>query len=190
MIVVSGEPRSGTSMAMLIVRELGFTIAGKKHPMNKDNNPDGTWEIPGIVMNGITSNIVEGRLPSISPKIEEECIKLMTCAVCASENALIDKIIYCIRIPAEVIASQLKLAEAQKMDMEVNNELDLFKSYATSMYNFFTGVIPKYPVLIMNYNIAIFNPKMIVNAIAEFLGVEATESACGVIKEKYYRNRR
>jgi hypothetical protein len=43
--------------------------------------------------------------------------------------------------------------------------------------------------MIMNYNIAVFNPKLMVDSIANFLGVKPTKKAYKVIKEKYYRHR-
>jgi hypothetical protein len=195
MIIISGEPRSGTSMACMIVRELGFSLAGTKNPCGyaDDGNLDGYWEVPGVVMNGLTDGIVKGTLPpKYTTPITEDAIKLLTCAVVGSDDKYIDKIIYCVRNPIEVIASQKRRAWQEKfpIDDEHNHELVLYRSYCISMFNLLSNIIPKYEdVMIMNYNIAVFNPKLMVDSIANFLGVKPTKKAYKVIKEKYYRHR-
>lgn len=176
MIIVSGEPRTGTSMTMAILKELGLKLVGEKWPTkNPDANPEGTWEVDDVVMDGLRADV------------SGDVIKLMTPALFRTEARFIDQIIYCIRKPEEVIASQQALAKKQGMKPVAAE--DLFRSHANSLYNVFAAVLPTQNVSIMNYNVAMEHPKEIVNMLASFVGVPPTEAAYKVIKTKHYHHR-
>lgn len=177
MIIVSGEPRSGTSMVMAIMKALGFKLAGDQWPKkNPDANPEGSWEVDDIVMLGMTE------------PIDGDVIKLMTPALFETSIDFIDKVIYCIRLPEEVIASQIALAEKQKMP-PIKAE-DLYRSHANSLYNVLSGLLPAIPTCLMNYNVALEEPKAIVDMIAGFVGAEPTPQAYKVIKKQYYHQKK
>ena len=69
MIVVTGEPRSGTSLMMRIIDSLGLEIAGEQYVGTKRPNrskkrkeraeylnPEGFWEVPEVVSRGIKTD--------------------------------------------------------------------------------------------------------------------------------------
>ena len=118
MIIVTGEPRSGTSLMMRIVDSLGLEIAGEQQPgekrpdRNKKRkeraeylNPEGFWEVPGVVSRGIkTEEQVE--------EYKDKVIKIVTGGLSNTVKPAIDKIdkiIFCLRHPREVAFSQQKL---------------------------------------------------------------------------------
>ena len=96
MIVITGEPRSGTSLMMRIINSLGLKIVGEKNPAKNKKvgkkrkerakylNPEGFWEVPQIVSRGIKTKeqieeykdkiikiITHGLSNSIKPAIDE-----------------------------------------------------------------------------------------------------------------------
>jgi hypothetical protein len=160
-------------MTMTILKELGFKLAGDQNP--KDN-PDGAWEVYGTVMTGLTE------------PIEGEAIKLMTAALINSNWDLIDKVIYCTRVPEEVIQSQMTMARRQDYD-PMPQAINLYKSNANALYNVIVGVIPFVSVCLINYGAAIERPKETVDIIANFLEVAPTKKAYGVIDPDRYHHK-
>jgi len=186
MIIVSGEPRSGTSVMMLILRELWFTIAGEKWLGNPDDNPTGIWEIPKVVRNGISEDIVKGKCPSICGPINADVIKLTTLGLTSSADALIDKVIYMVREPSEVILSQLRLGHGEEQELSDN--------YNKNIMTFLLWASDKeHEVIVVSYNNLIVNPAWQISKVARFLQCfthEGVERASKVVDPQYYRERR
>jgi hypothetical protein len=141
MIIVTGEPRSGTSLMMRIINSLGLEIAGDQNPQGKRPerskkrqeraeylNPEGFWEVPGVVSRGIRS---EEQVEEFKDKV----VKIVTGGMSHTVKPAIDKIdkiIFCLRHPREVAFSQQKLVsgvEVAKKDgwefSPENMEVDL-----------------------------------------------------------------
>jgi hypothetical protein len=127
MIVITGEQRSGTSLMMRIVNSLGLEIAGEKYAGTKRPdrskkrqeraeylNPEGFWEVPGIVSRGMkTEEQVE--------EYKDKVIKIVTHGLSNTVQPAIDKIdkiIFCLRHPREVAFSQQKLVSGVEVAME------------------------------------------------------------------------
>jgi len=127
MIVITGEPRSGTSLMMRIVDSLGLEIAGDQNPQAKRPerskkrqeqanylNPEGFWEVPGVVSRGIeTEEQVE--------EYKDKVIKIITPGLSNTVQPAIDKIdkiIFCLRHPREVVYSQRKLMSGVEVAKE------------------------------------------------------------------------
>jgi len=57
LLIVTGMPRSGTSMMMFILRELGLPVLGEQFPTGRprpvEGNPTGYWEHPAITAYGL-----------------------------------------------------------------------------------------------------------------------------------------
>ena len=118
-IIVTGEPRSGTSLMMNTLKTLGCDILGSKFPhegrKTEDSkriersielNPEGFWEVSGLVATGGRRSNVD-----LLSLLEGKTVKLITRAILNIPKEIIDnsKIIFCLRNPREIMKSQTRL---------------------------------------------------------------------------------
>ncbi len=117
--VVTGEPRSGTSLMMSVLKELGCDILGEKFPNEKRKdhkrmerarylNPEGFWEVPRIVSAG-------ARKKEWLDMLQGKTIKMICRAMLRTPREIVnemDKVIFCARNPREVMQSQTKLVSS------------------------------------------------------------------------------
>lgn len=130
--VVTGEPRSGTSMQMQSLHLLGVPVAGKEFLVvdgkldrstapdefkeaakehHDRMNPRGFYEVPGVVMRGIRDitawkgKAIKIVTPGIWPRTEQNGIELGT------PSELVDKYIFCVRHPRQIAKSQQSLSQ-------------------------------------------------------------------------------
>lgn len=96
MIVVVGQPRSGTSERMQMLRSMGLTVRGAYLPpgFSIENHPGGVWECPETVT-------------GIFHKIEEDCVKMMIKSLLRS-SILPTKLIVCKRDFTDMTKSQMR----------------------------------------------------------------------------------
>lgn len=123
MIIVTGDPRSGTSLTMQMLDRLGIEVTGQKFinpkvdisdellksrmERQKELNPGGFYEIPEVVMKGFVQDddfsLLENKAvkvvapSSIPPRTPQEHV---------------EKYIFCVRHPKSVAASQVNLQES------------------------------------------------------------------------------
>lgn len=174
MIVVSGFPRSGTSVMMLILERLGLQITGERDPNQRpDLNPTGLWEIPGVVNGGLQE------------PIPGDVVKLTNRGLFASNPSLINGIIYCIREPREIVVSHRSLINYGKDEWIING-------YIVEGIRMIESLSPEEwtRICVVDYGDLMRNPKKQVKRIARFLGVKATKKAINTPKRKYYRSRK
>lgn len=180
MLVVSGEMRSGTSLMMLILKRLGVICAGEKVPKGTrpEMNPTGMWEILGVSMAPFTKQTIDEH------NITEECIKIISHGLFYSDMSLIDKVIYCIRDPREIIVSQ-------------RNQMDhRGDEYCYNWYNVHTAALITFmelgkmpPTLFVNYKDMMKNPRRQVRRVAEFIDRPYKGKAAKVVNKRYYRSK-
>jgi hypothetical protein len=195
MIVVAGEARSGTSMHMLILRELGLQIAGDKfHGRGADYNPTGIWEVYGVPNNGITQDVLNGTVGRHVSKDSDEVthepitgdvIKLTTTGLVKSDPTLITKVVYCIRDPREIIVSQ-------RGQIGWDSDKERYNTYLVNMARLFDKIEPQEweHIYVSDYADMMWSPGVEVNRLATFLGVEPTKAAIDVIDPSFYRSKK
>ena len=182
MIVVSGEPRSGTSLMMMVLRELGFSIAGQQWPPNTDHkhNPLGQWEIERTVMHGT-------RQP-----IKEDAIKMVTSGLLRTNKILIDKIIFCIRDPREIVESTKMSGKTTRIvELGLGDPDRCYRYYNKMISLLFFDMGPKdwEKVLVVDHHDMLTDSANMIEGVSDFLNVEPTLSALSVIKPHLYRAR-
>jgi len=115
MIAVTGTPRSGTSVGMLnAASAMGgiVSIVGEKFPHNgkreerKKLNPSGFWEDTSYVMRGFSYNVRTAEKFHSLKNEKDKVIKLIASGLVATDPQYIDKLIICLRDPAETVNSQ------------------------------------------------------------------------------------
>jgi len=204
MIVVTGEPRSGTSLMMRIVNSLGLEIAGKQNPQNKKLsekrkerakylNPEGFWEVPGVVSRGI-------RTEEQLKEYEHKAIKIITWGLSNTVKPAIDKIdkiIFCLRSPREIVVSQQKLVSNIEVATEdgwqfspENTKID-FKKYIMSVGGYIlksseTDLWNK--TLVVDYEELINGGWGQIKRISNFLEVPYNPESKNLIKKELYRS--
>ncbi len=207
MIVVTGEPRSGTSLMMRIVDSLGMEIAGdqlpggdKRDKKSKERsdylNPEGFWEIGGVVSRGIHSE--EQAL-----EYKDKAIKLVTNGLSHTIKPVIDKIdkvIFCLRNPREVAQSQKKLsstimvASTNEDDWTFSPEhmkADLMR-YVTTVGTYLLRSVNKTDLwdrtLVVDYGDLLKDAEPQIKRISEFLEVPYNPETQNLIRQDLYRS--
>jgi hypothetical protein len=100
MIVVTGTPRSGTSMLMQTLGILGIPLAGEQFSETNlpKNNPKGYWELPKAeVFTGVKSHKYKGM-----------AVKLMANELIYTKPSFISKILFITRYQNYAVKSYLK----------------------------------------------------------------------------------
>ena len=184
MIIVSGEPRTGTSMTMLILDKLGLKKSGDRYSTlgpETEFNPTGLWEVPGVPFKPFNQKTID----DYNLK-DHEVVKVVTHGINHPDTDwnLIDKLIYCIRDPREAMVSQQK-QHGFNGDDEFN-----YAMYINHIHDFIWRTKWNRPnYIVVDYKDLIFHTKSKVKKIAAFLGVPYKAKAAKVINRKYYRSR-
>lgn len=114
MIVVTGTPRSGTSMIMQTLKLLGIPIVGDAFDdrNNPEHNPRGYWELPlKETIDGINDHRYRGH-----------AVKLLSTDLTRTKGRYIDRIIFITRYHNYAIKSYQKvIADHKVFGMQVNN---------------------------------------------------------------------
>lgn len=126
-LIVTGEPRSGTSLMMQTLVKLGVDVAGEERPMNERQkvllqkleeseeekellermeraklmNPRGFYEVPGIVARGMRGPLIK--------EFMGKALKVITQGIPNTDMRKVYKVILCIRNPKNVAVSQKQL---------------------------------------------------------------------------------
>lgn len=195
-IIVTGEPRSGTSLMMNVLSFLGCDVMGNKFPKRKDPkkkervqylNPDGFWELP-IVSRGIKEDI------------GNKTIKMICRGVLNTPKEVIDtfdKVIFCLRDPREVVKSQRKLISgimvSKKNDWAFSPEFSKtsYRKYNLNVGMYFLaanrlGLWDR--TLIVDYEDMVFDSQNQIMRICNFLELPYNDEAIKLIRRDLYRS--
>jgi hypothetical protein len=175
MIIVSGEPRSGTTMMMEIVQELGYSIQ-----YDQDNNAASQClELNSMIaLNGLSMDMYLGKLPHLCPRITADCVKLLTSAITSTHLDLVDKVIYMMRNLNDTIKSQSEHGYLGDLPAQYAANIKLFMQWAFEN---------KIDVLVVDYDSVVQSPLWEVTRVAVFLGdpsSELTTKAAMIVKTK------
>lgn len=180
MIVVSGEMRSGTSLMMLVLKKLGLSIAGEKVPKGTHPElcPTGMWEILGVSMGPLIQDVIDEH------DIKEDVVKIISHGLFYSDLTLIDRIVYCVRDPREIIVSQ----RSQPNDRTDEYRYKWYNVHHAALVTFMErGKLP--PILFVDYANMMKKPRKEVRRVADFVGKPYTKKAANVVNKRYYRSK-
>lgn len=198
--VVSGEPRSGTSLMMKLLQTAGLQIGGiRRIGKRAYRNPTGFWEVENLVYNGLhldeTGQYWSGvraedgsleRLPLDIPK-GTEVLKLVTVGMLRSDYRFLKKVIFCIRDPREIAVS------ARGMNKWESDE-KTYLSYKINMLMVLDNVKPKAfedTICIMDYKKLVKKPWKELPWLLHFLELDQNlvKDLSKKINKKYYRSK-
>jgi len=185
-IVVSGLPRSGTSMMMKMLEAGGLPIMTDNLREPDANNPNGYYEFERV------KQITDGDFDWI-PDAGGKVVKIVTGLVMNLPSDHKYKVIFMQRAMKEVLASQKKmLGRLGQQDDKVEDE-KMRKIYQEHLkqVNAWIAKQPNIEVLYVNYNTMLGNPLESLQKVNEFLGGEMdVDVMAGVINKELYRERK
>ena len=185
-IVVSGLPRSGTSMMMKMLEAGGLPILTDNLREADANNPKGYYEFERVKE---LPNGDYGWIPEAGGKV----VKIVTGLIMNLPSDARYKVIFMQRAMKEVLSSQKKmLGRLGKEDDKVEDE-KMKKIYQEHLkqVNAWIAKQPNIEVLYVNYNTMLENPLQSLQKVNEFLGGDMdVKVMAGVVDKELYRERK
>jgi hypothetical protein len=183
-VIVSGLPRSGTSMMMKMLAEGGLPIVTDAIRNADDDNPNGYFELETVKL------LPEGNFMWLQ-NAGGNVVKVISSLLEYLPSEYSYKVIFMERELKEILASQKKMLlnrnessklEDAEMEMQFRNHLVAMKAWLVRQANI--------EVLYVNFNSLISEPKPWCDRISEFVGVPVDiNRMLSVPSEKLYRNR-
>lgn len=178
-IVVSGLPRSGTSLTMQMLQAAKIPLLVDNVRPADESNPRGYFEFEPVKQMATGSNIWVEQATGKAVKIVSPLLPYLP-------SSYQYHIIFMTRDIGEIVASQkLMMYPQQPADnaqSEYQQHLDKIKSWL--------AIQPNIKTLYTEHHQAIQNTATVARSIADFLGRDLDINAmCGVIEPNLYRNR-
>jgi len=185
-IIVSGLPRSGTSMMMKMLEAGEQPIMTDNLREADANNPNGYYEFERVKE---LPNGDYGWLPEAGGKV----VKIVTGLIMSLPSDYKYKVIFMQRAMKEVLSSQKKmLGRLGKEDDRVEDD-KMKKIYQEHLkqVNAWISKQPNIEVLYVNYNTMLGNPIESLQKVNEFLGGEMDVNVmANVVNKELYRERK
>ena len=184
--VVSGLPRSGTSMMMKMLEAGGIPPLTDKIRTADDDNPKGYYEFERVKQldKGDTAWMAEAEGKSV--KVISQLLKHMP-------DGHAYKVIFMRRNMSEILASQKKMLINRGEDPEQASDEEisaLFEKHLNSVMDWMAAK-PNVSVIYIHYSDMLANPAPQVAQINEFLGGNMnTATMAQVVDPNLYRNRK
>jgi hypothetical protein len=183
-VIVSGLPRSGTSMMMKMLAEGGLPVLTDEIRGADDDNPNGYFELE------VVRKLKEGNLEWLKGA-NGKVVKVISALLEHLPQQYSYKIIFMEREPKEVLASQKKMldhrgevsrASDEEIEQQFHQHLAAIKPWLIRQ--------PNMEVLYVNYNALISRPELFCERIEEFLDSPLDQTRMlSVPTERLYRNR-
>jgi hypothetical protein len=183
-IVVSGLPRSGTSMMMRMLAEGGLPVLTDQVRGADEDNPRGYFELE------MTRQLREGNADWLKGA-HGQAVKVISGLLEYLPGAHQYKIIFMERDPKETLASQKKMLDhrgqaSRLSDQEMEQQ---FEAHLAAMKPWLVRQ-PNMEVLYVNYNALVAEPGPFCERIGEFLGVPLDQAHMLAVPDReLYRNR-
>jgi hypothetical protein len=184
-IIVSGLPRSGTSMMMNILDSAGIPALVDEIRKPDTNNPKGYWEFEAV------KNLPNGEYDWLD-QAKGKCIKVISFLLTYLPNDYFYKVVFLERNLKEIQASQLKMLSQIKEGAETQNEEKMAIIFQKHLENTKKLLHEKkqFDTQFINYNSLLYSPITELEKLNQFLnGRLNTSSVFGVIDTSLYRNR-
>ena len=183
-IIVSGLPRSGTSMMMRMLTEGGLAVLTDEQRRADDDNPNGYFELEEV------KQLREGNAAWLK-QANGKVVKVISSLLEYLPEEYHYKIIFMERDFHETLASQKKMLdhrgqESRLSDTEMEQQ---FQTHLAAMKPWLVRQ-PNMEVLYVNYNALMAGPEPFCDRITDFLGLPLDRSQMLAVPDKQlYRNR-
>ena len=183
-IIVSGLPRSGTSMMMKILAEGGLPVITDEHRGADDDNPNGYFELE------VVRQLKEGNFDWLKDA-QGKGIKVISALLEYLPQEYEYKIIFMERDPGETLASQKKMLDHRGQTSKLSDE-----EMEQQFYQHLTAIKPwlvrqpNIELCSINYNTLMADPNISCERIVEFLELPLNKSRMLTVpNQQLYRNR-
>jgi Sulfotransferase domain len=182
--IVSGLPRSGTSMMMKMLSRGGLSVVMDSIRQADEDNPNGYFEIE------LSKKLKEGEVKWVY-EASGKVVKVISYLLEYLPDDLNYYVVFMEREIKEVLASQHKMLDRRNEKSLISDE------EMTAQYNdhlrsvkYWLPRQPNIRVLYVNYNSMVSQPEELCNSIATFLELPLDVNAmCEVPNQSLYRNR-
>ncbi|MEE8139143.1 MAG: sulfotransferase [Thermoanaerobaculia bacterium] len=184
-VVVSGLPRSGTSMAMKMLQAGGLPLVLDEVRTADEDNPKGYYEFERV------KDLASESDWSWLANTRGKGIKMISHLLKELPATLNYKVLFIHRNLREVLASQAKMLERRGEDRETDDQrmMELFENDLWKVTYLMTHR-PQFETLSLHYSEVLADPLEQARQIREFLGVDLdVERMAGVVDLALYRNR-
>ncbi len=185
LVVVSGLPRSGTSMTMKMLQAGGLPLVQDGIRTADEDNPKGYFELERVkdLANQADWSWLAGS--------RGKGIKIISYLLKELPPDLNYKVLFMRRDLREILASQAKMLERQGEEHEADDErmMDLFGNDLWKV-NYLMKHRPQFETLTLQYTEVLANPLEQAEQIRDFLRIHLdVEKMAGVVDPNLYRNR-
>ncbi len=185
-MVVSGLPRSGTSMTMKML-EAGGVALSVDHVREADvDNPKGYFELERV------KKLQEEPDKSWLAGSRGKAVKVVSELLKALPGDHFYRVVFMRRHLQEVMASQNKMLERRGEPLAGDDEMirELFERHLR-ITQFWLARQPNFETLYLDYAKVVADPEPAATAMRDFLGLELdVERMCDAVDGRLYRNRR
>lgn len=186
LVVVSGLPRSGTSMTMQMLEAGGLAVATDGIRKPGEDNPKGYYEYERV--KDLDKVLDKSWLKGFRGK----AIKIISFLLKDLPDSNNYKVVFMRRNLDEVLASQAKMLVNRGEANETSDDkmLDLYRDHLWKV-DYMVKHRPCFELLNVNYKDVVETPRQQAERIGEFLGSRVdVEKMATAVDEKLYRNRR
>lgn len=183
-IVVSGLPRSGTSMMMKMLADGGLQTVTDAQRGADEDNPNGYFEYEPV------KQLAEGQARWLA-QAGGKAIKVVSALLEHLPPAHHYKVIFMEREIGEVLSSQRKMLSHRREASEISDaEMEgQFRKHLAAI-KYWLARQPNIEVLYVDYNRMLASPGEDCQAVADFIGLPVdVEKMRSVPNERLYRNR-
>lgn len=184
-VIVSGLPRSGTSMMMKMLAAGGLPILTDGERTADEDNPEGYFEFERV------KKLRQGDVAWL-PQAEGKAVKVISALLEYLPAGYRYKVLFMNRAMPEVLASQRKMLIRRGEDPDKIDEAVLAESLARHVAHVkrWLASQPHFDVLDVDYNAVLLDPLPHAAQINAFLGGQLDEeSMASVVNPRLYRNR-
>ncbi len=185
-VVVSGLPRSGTSMMMRMLENGGLDVVGDNIREQDDDNPRGYFELERV------KDLDKGGDKSWLEQARGKTVKVISFLLKDLPGDFHYKIIFMRRHLDEVLASQEKMLDRRDEKNETGDE-DMTAAYKKHLkdVDFFIRYRKNFEAIDIQYDQAIKDPLAHAKRVNEFLGGGLdVQAMAGAVEKGLYRNRK
>ena len=183
-IIVSGLPRSGTSMMMRMLTEGGLAVLTDEQRRADDDNPNGYFELEEV------KQLREGNAAWLK-QANGKVVKVISSLLEYLPDQYHYKIIFMERDFHETLASQKKMLDHRGQESRLS-DTEMEQQFQTHLAAMKPWLIrqPNMEVLYVNYNALMAGPEPFCDRITDFLGLPLDRSQMLAVPDKQlYRNR-
>jgi hypothetical protein len=185
-VIVSGLPRSGTSMMMRMLEAGGIPPLTDHLRSADDDNPRGYFEFEAV------KKLREGDT-SWLPQAPGKAVKIITGLLTYLPPGYVYRVLLMQRAIEEVLASQRKMLIHRGEDPDKVNDIEMAQYFAKHLaeVDAWLSLHPEIAILRVDYNQLLADPPPGVRQVNQFLGGRLDETAMrACIDPSLYRQRR